>query len=348
MGWGVDDVNTMYASFYKLQGLPFQLNPDHRYFFDGGPHKKALAHLKFGISQGEGFVVITGEIGAGKTTLLNYVLSQIQAPDRVTAKVVTTQLEAENFLRMAASAFGLPHVGADKATVLNQFESFLLNTHRAGKRALLFIDEVQNLPLASLEELRMLSNFQLDGKSLLQIYLIGQPQFKRTLSRHDLEQLRQRVITTYHLRSLDPRETRAYIEHRLRQVDWQNDPGFSEHSFERIFETTGGVPRKINLLCSRLLLFGFLEELHLIDRAMVDEVVSDMYAEGLWAIGANGLEADAGSGPKEAAAGLAADDPSHVLALGLLKLSRRLKKIQLKVEVQDKILSGIGSRINRR
>ena len=168
----------MYRKYYSLQDFPFQLNPDQRFFFDGGPHKKAAAHLRFGVSQGEGFVVITGEIGAGKTMLVNYILSQIQSIDRTIAKVVTTQLDAEDFLRMVASCFGVQQDGADKATLLNRIESFLLENHQAGKRALLFVDEVQNLPVTSLEELRMLSNFQLNGKSLLQIYLIGQPELK--------------------------------------------------------------------------------------------------------------------------------------------------------------------------
>ncbi len=271
----------MYSDFYNLRGLPFQLTPDHRFFFDSRPHSKAAAYLTYGLSQGEGFIVITGEIGAGKTTLVNHMLSQIQGPDRVTAKVVTTQFEAENFLRIIAGSFGIHQEDANKATLLRRIEEFLVQCHKEGKRALLFVDEVQNVPQSSLEELRMLSNFQVDEGSMLQIFLVGQPQFRHTLASADLEQLRQRVIATYHLQPLDCDETRYYIEHRLKRVEWADDPTFSDESFHMIFEITNGVPRKINLLCDRLLLFGYLEELHRIDVAAVREVALDMQSEGL-------------------------------------------------------------------
>jgi putative secretion ATPase (PEP-CTERM system associated) len=271
----------MYTEFYNFRGLPFQITPDHRFFFDSRPHSKAAAYLTYGLSQGEGFIVITGEIGAGKTTLVNHMLSQIQGPDRVTAKVVTTQFEADNFMRVIASAFGIEQEGLDKATILRRIESFLKQCHEQGKRALLFVDEVQNVPPSSLEELRMLSNFQVEEKSLLQIFLVGQPQFRHTLISEDLEQLRQRVIATYHLSGLDNDETRHYIEHRLRRVEWQDDPEISDDAFHMVFEITNGVPRRINLLCDRLLLFGYLEELHRIDVSAVREVALDMQTEGI-------------------------------------------------------------------
>jgi hypothetical protein len=141
------------------------------------------------------------------------------------------------------------------------------------------IDEVQNLSVRGLEELRMLSNFQLGGKALLQSFLLGQPQFRETLASEDLEQLRQRVIASYHLGPLDLPETQAYIEHRLQLVGWDNDPAFTPDAFERIHEQTGGVPRKINALCSRLLLNGFLEELHVLDETVVSKVAKELSDE---------------------------------------------------------------------
>lgn len=270
----------MYTEFYNLEGRPFQLSPDPRFFFEASPHKKALAYLNYGISQCEGFIVITGEIGAGKTIMVEHILSTFVGRNIVAAKVITTQLNADDLLRMVASAFDIPQEGTDKATILQRMESFLIDCHRAGRRVLLFVDEAQNLPHGALEELRMLSNMQVNGRSLLQIYLIGQPEFRRTITRKSLEQLRQRVITSYHLQPLDLEETRQYIEHRLTQVGWQNDPSFGPHTFKMIHEATGGVPRKINLLCDRLLLLGYLEEKHEIDRAMVKEVVMDMHTEG--------------------------------------------------------------------
>ena len=318
----------MYTGFYALKALPFQLNPDHRFYFDQGPHKKASAYLRFGLSQAEGFVVITGEVGAGKTTLIDRALTQIKGQDRVTAKVDTTQLEAEDFLRMVAFAFGLEDVGTDKATVLRRIESFLRQTHRSGKRALLFVDEVQNLPYPSLEELRMLSNFHENQNALLQIYLVGQPEFKKTLSSRDLEQLRQRVIANYHLRPLNAEETADYIRHRLSLVEWKNDPAFTDQAMAAIYEETGGVPRRVNLLCSRLLLFGCLEGLHEIDAGAVREVVADMKEEGLPSMPA----AESGGGRS------ATDDQALTLALGMLRLAKRMNAMEDLVEGQaDKL-----------
>lgn len=270
----------MYTEFFKLKGRPFQLSPDPRFFFEARSHKKALAYLNYGISQCEGFIVITGDIGAGKTTLVDHILSTFVGRNLIAAKVVTTQLDADNLLRVVASAFDIPQEGADKATMIKRMEAFLMDHHRTNRCILLFVDEAQNLPHSALEELRMLSNIQQDGRSLLQIYLVGQPEFRRTIASKHLEQLRQRVITSYHLQPLDLDETKKYIEHRLNYVGWKNDPSFTEHAFDMIHEATGGVPRKINLLCDRLLLLAYLEEKHEINSAMVKEVVLDMHTEG--------------------------------------------------------------------
>lgn len=271
----------MYEDFYKLSGRPFQLTPDYRFFYDARPHKKALAYLNYGISQGDGFIVITGDIGAGKTTLVDYILSTFVGRNLIAVKVVSTQLDADNMLRSVAEKFDVRQEGLDKATVLKRVEAFLVDSHRMGKPVILFVDEAQNLPRAALEELRMLSNFQLDGQPLLQIYLVGQPEFRHTLAGKDLEQLRQRVITSYHLGPLNPEETKAYIEHRLHQVEWDDDPSISEEAFQMIHEASGGVPRKINLISDRILLHGFIESTHIIDANLVHEVVHDMSDEGL-------------------------------------------------------------------
>lgn len=270
----------MYIDFYRLRGRPFRLSPDHHFFFGSRPHRRAMAYLTYGLSQREGFIVITGEIGIGKTTLIDYLLSSLDRSTLITAKIATTQLDADNLLRMAAYAFGIEDEGLDKATLLRRLESFLVAQTRAGRHLLLIVDESQNLSPSALEELRMLSNFQLDERALLQTYLIGQPQFRQILARDRFEQLRQRVIASYHLTALDAAETRSYVEHRLRHVGWQNDPSFDDHVFRLIYEHTGGVPRIINLLCERLLLSGCLEERHHIDVAMTEEVVRELHEEG--------------------------------------------------------------------
>jgi putative secretion ATPase (PEP-CTERM system associated) len=269
----------MYSKYYGFKDLPFQLSPDSRFFYSSSGHEKALAYLRYGVEQGEGFIVITGEIGAGKTTLVEHVLSTLDHRRFVAARVVTTQLNADDLLRTVASAFGVTQEGLDKASLLRRLEGFLRQTHHQNKRSLLLIDEAQNLAVGPLEELRMLSNFSMGPRPLLQSFLLGQPQFRATISRPELEQLRQRVIASYHLGPMSGEETRAYIEHRLRTVGWSNDPRISDEAFRRIHEHTDGVPRRINTLCSRLLLFGFLEERHIIDGDVVQAVWRDLSGE---------------------------------------------------------------------
>ncbi len=267
----------MYTAYFRFSGRPFQLSPDHRFFFGSRPHRKAVAYLEYGLAQEEGFIVITGDVGTGKTTLVDYLFSKIDRGKFQVAKVGTTQLDADDMLRVIARSFGISHQGSDKATLLQRLEDFLIRAHGAGRRSLLVIDEVQNVPRCSLEELRMLSNYQFNGQGLLQIYLVGQPQFRATLA--DLEQLHQRVNATYHLEPMESEETRGYIRHRLQRVGWRDDPSISEPAFEAIHAETGGVPRRINLLCDRLLLYGYLEEVHQIDTYVVDEVARDLSLE---------------------------------------------------------------------
>jgi general secretion pathway protein A len=268
----------MYEAYYHLRGKPFQLSPDPRFFFSSRGHRRAMAYLVYGAHQGEGFIVITGEIGAGKTMLARTLARKLDLQNLVMAQVVSTRLEADDMLRMVAAAFGLPHESG-KATLLWNLEQFLLACHRQGKRALLLVDEAQNLPLNSVEELRMLSNFQSGEKSLLQSFLLGQPEFRATLQSPALEQLRQRVIASCHLGPIDVSETEAYISHRLRTVGWNDDPSFSADTFPAIHQYTGGIPRKINVLCDRLLLMGRLDEKHALTGKEVADVIKDLHQE---------------------------------------------------------------------
>ncbi|MFZ5594457.1 MAG: XrtA/PEP-CTERM system-associated ATPase [Pseudomonadota bacterium] len=269
----------MYESFYKLRDKPFQLSPDPRFFFGSRSHKRAMAYLRYGVNQGEGFIVVTGDIGTGKTTLMRALFADLARENVVAAQLVTTQLEADDMLRMVAASFGLAHEGVSKAALLKNLEVFLTARAREGKRVLLVVDEAQNIPPRSLEELRMLSNFQAGEKALLQSFLLGQEEFRHVLQSDGLEQLRQRVIAAYHLNPLDADETRAYIEHRLRMAGWTSDPAFSEGAYTAIHETTGGIPRRINTFCDRLLLYGFLEEIHTIDEKAVAAVADELRQE---------------------------------------------------------------------
>jgi general secretion pathway protein A len=269
----------MYTEFYHLTNLPFQLTPDPRFFFASSEHNRAMAHLTYGLHQGEGFIIITGDVGAGKTTLVDYLLTTLPPSEHMAAKIVTTQLGADDMLRMVAAAFNLFEEGADKATLLKRIEEFAGNAQAQGKRILLVVDEAQNLPIPALEELRMLSNIIVGGRVPIQAVLLGQPQFRKILARPDLDQLRQRVTASYHLGPLNAAETRSYIEHRLNMVGWKRDPDFTESCFAEIFRYTDGVPRRINTLCSRLMLLGFLEEKHVIADTMVSQVATEMATE---------------------------------------------------------------------
>lgn len=272
-------MNPMYESYYGLTAKPFQLRPDPNFFFGSKGHKRAMAYLEYGLSQEEGFIVITGEVGAGKTTLVRNLFRKLASENILAAQIVNTHLDSDNTLRMVVAAFGLPFEDASKATLLTRLEQFLRQCAQQGKRTLLVVDEAQNLTPQTVEELRMLSNFQTDDKSLLQTFLVGQPEFRTILHSAGMQQLRQRVIATYHLGPMDASETLAYIEHRLHTVDWHGDPSLNADAYAAIHAFTGGVPRKINTLCDRLFLMGFLEEIHVFGKAEVQQVIADIREE---------------------------------------------------------------------
>jgi general secretion pathway protein A len=269
----------MYAKFYGLATPPFQLTPDARFFFESTVHRQAMAYLVYGLHHAEGFIIITGEIGAGKTILVDNLLSTIEQSKFIIAKIVTSQLSGDDLLHLVAGGFGIAKEGLAKGALLQRITDFVLAQQRNGKRALLIVDEAQNLSFEALEELRMLSNIVVGRTMALQSFLLGQPQFRATLGSPRLEQLRQRVTAAYHLGPLSEAETRAYVEHRLHRADWKGDPQFTEDCFPLIYRNTGGVPRQINTLCSRLLLFGFLEELHTLPATAVEKVASDLRDE---------------------------------------------------------------------
>ncbi len=269
----------MYESFYNLHAKPFQLSPDAKFFYNSRGHKRAMSYLRYGITQGEGFIVILGGIGTGKTTMVQALFDQLTDEGVIATKLVTTHLEADDLLRLVATSFGLSDDGASKAALLKNLEAFFIEKSREGKRVLLVVDEVQNIPVKSLEELRMLSNFQIGGTALLQIFLLGQSEFIQTLQADGLEQLRQRIIASHYLKALERDEVKGYIEHRLTSVGWQNDPSFDETAYDEINTYTSGVPRKINTLCDRLMLFGYLEEIHEFDANVVKMVTSELQGE---------------------------------------------------------------------
>jgi putative secretion ATPase (PEP-CTERM system associated) len=270
----------MFDDFYGLTGKPFQLTPDPAFYFRSVTHRKALSYLGYGLAQGEGFIVVTGEVGAGKSTLVAHLMGTID-PQRLTvAQIVTSKLDEEEIVHVVAQSFGLDIEGHDKASALGAIEGFLHDEARAGKRCLLIVDESQNLSVEALEELRMLSNFQLGSHPLLQTLLLGQPEFRATLQSHPaLEQLRQRVIAAHHLEPMDRGEIEPYIVHRLEKVGWKGNPQFDQRVFAELYEASGGIPRRVNMIANRLLLLGAVEERTRIDGGMLKAVLDEMNAE---------------------------------------------------------------------
>ncbi|MBL4584160.1 MAG: AAA family ATPase [Pseudomonadales bacterium] len=269
----------MYEEFYDLTAQPFQLSPDPRFFFGSRSHNRAMSYLKYGLNQGEGFVVITGGVGTGKTTLMKNLFDELGRDEYIAAQLVTTNLQDNDLLCVISMAFGLSTESLTKAEVLTQFETFLRHADREGKRVLLVVDEAQNLPMTSVEEIRMLSNFQVENRPLLQTFLLGQEEFRPVIQAPQMEQLRQRIIASCHLTPLDELETRAYIEHRLKLVSWEQDPDITDSAFQHIYKFTDGIPRRINVFCDRLFLYGYLEELHCFDATVIEAVVAELREE---------------------------------------------------------------------
>ncbi len=271
----------MYEEYFGLSGAPFKLNPDPRFFFGSRSHNKAMAYLHYGLKQAEGFIVITGPIGAGKSMLIGHLLDQLNRSNVVAAHLLTSNVKPDDLLGHILSAFRIEPEGEGRAGQLAAFEDFLFDQLNRGRRALLVMDEAQNLPHETLEELRMLSNMDYDGTPLFQVFLVGQPEFRNVIDAPEMEQLRQRVIASYHLENLSADETKEYVLHRLSVAGWLEDPDFSLDAFSAIYSATKGLPRQINTLCNRLMLYCFLEKHREVTREIVEIVLTELREEKL-------------------------------------------------------------------
>jgi type II secretory pathway predicted ATPase ExeA len=238
-----------------------------------------MAYLGYGLAQGEGFIVVTGEIGAGKSTLVAHLLEAVDRGRLNVISLVSTQVEGDDMLRLVAQGLGIATGRVEKARLLEAVEARLEEEARAGRRTLLIVDEAQNLPVSALEELRMLSNYQSGGRALIQTVLLGQPEFRDKLARPELEQLRQRVVATHHLDAMGEDEVSSYVRHRLTRVDWQGNPEFEAGVFAGIHALSGGIPRRVNQLMHRLMLHAALEGSETIGRAALDAVAADLGAD---------------------------------------------------------------------
>ncbi|NKC30564.1 AAA family ATPase [Falsiroseomonas selenitidurans] len=286
----------MLGEIYGFRAHPFQMTPDHRLFYESSVHGRAYAHLLYGIAQREGFVVVTGEVGAGKTTLVERLCSQLDPNGFAIARVSTTQVAGDDLLRLVADAFGAEPEG-NKAAVLRGISTALRNGVR---RYLLIVDEAQGLAPPALEELRMLSNVTEGGQAPMQTILLGQPQLRRTLASPDLDQLRQRVLACYHLGALSREETHAYVEHRMRAVGWLDHPRWDSAALDLVHHHSEGIPRRINRLCSRVLLGAALERAEVLSVPLVEATAIE-------------LEEDLGGGMAPPIFGLPAPEAGAVL-----------------------------------
>ncbi|GMN01340.1 XrtA/PEP-CTERM system-associated ATPase [Erythrobacter sp. MTPC3] len=270
----------MYEQFYGFTGRPFQLTPDPAFYFESATHQKAMSYLGYGLNQGEGFIVITGEVGAGKSTLVGLLMQRVDPAQLTVAHIVTSALDGQEIVHVVAQSFGIEIEGKDKASALGAIERFLQDEARAGRRCLLIVDECQSLDISALEELRMLSNFQLGSHPLLQSLLLGQPEFRAMVAKHpDLDQLRQRIIASHHLEPLDESELEDYVTHRLRHVGWDERPSFEDGLLNSLYEQTWGIPRRVNQVMNRLLLLSAIEESEAVTAEMLQAVIDEMSFE---------------------------------------------------------------------
>ncbi|TLU65761.1 DUF2075 domain-containing protein [Thalassotalea litorea] len=270
----------MYENFYGFKSKPFQLNPDPKFFFGSAKHTQALSYLQYGLEQGEGFIVITGPIGTGKTMLAQSLLHRIKDSSIEAIQIVTSKLSPDDLLRAIVRKFKMPVENRSKASLLQSIEQHLLALNSQGKRALLLVDEAQNLPAETVEELRMLSNFQRNNKPLLQSFLLGQEELKPIIQSQGMEQFRQRIIASCHLQPLTTEEISQYIKHRLELVSEKPLQIFHDDCYEYIKQKTLGIPRKINLFVDRVLLYGFLNNKRFLIREDL-QAVSEEFAEEL-------------------------------------------------------------------
>lgn len=326
----------MYLDYYGFTAHPFLMTPDARLFFASSVHARAHAHLVYGLAQREGFVIITGEVGAGKTTLVERLCAELDPMSFIVARIMTSQVSGEDLLRLVADAFGVPSE-TTKAAILRGIMEALRAGEMVGKRHLLIVDEAQGLPPSALEELRMLSNVTEGGRALLQTILLGQPQLRRTIASPDLDQLRQRVLASYHLGGLSKDETQAYVEHRMRAVGWSGTPSWEPGALDLVYRYSSGIPRRINRLCARVLLGGALEHAQTLTGPMVE-------------VTARELEEDLTGGPSMPRAALRESGPQHlphhaphegsgVPPSVISDLSRRIEMLEMQAARRERLFN---------
>jgi general secretion pathway protein A len=262
----------MYLTFYGFAEKPFNATPDPRFLYMTPGHREALAQLLYGTQERKGFIVLIGKVGTGKTTLLHALWQRLREQTAVSF-VVNSTLPFDGILEYVLEDLGIPRAGESRAQRLIALNNFLIKRERDGQNTVLIIDEAQNLDVATLEQIRLLSNFETPTSKLLQILLVGQPELKTKLDLPELRQLKQRVGLRCHIPPLTVEEARAYIRTRLRIAGARDLGLFADSAIDRISAYAGGIPRLINIVCDHCLLFGYADEKRRIDRQIVDQAI---------------------------------------------------------------------------
>ena len=265
----------MYKKFFGLKENPFNVNPDPRYLFLTHDTQEALACLTYGIETRKGFILLTGEVGTGKTTLINKLLEWLRKERVSTAFVFNPRLSVMQFFEFMMADFGIPCESRQKGQMLLKLNQWLLERYQAGERAVLIVDEAQNLSPQMLEEIRLLTNLETSTEKLLQIVLSGQPELDQKLSQPQLRQLRQRITLRAKTRQLTIEETQGYIQERLRIAGAENTEIFSPEAIATVHRYARGIPRVTNLLCEHALVSSYVDQLNPVPPEIVEEVARD-------------------------------------------------------------------------
>ena len=265
----------MYNEFFGFTLKPFEIVPNPQFLYPSDPHRKALSYLEYGLKEGAGFILLTGEVGSGKTTILKDIISRFSGHTSL-AMVFNTRVDAFQLLAMINEEFGLNPEGKDKVALLRELNNYLIEEYAAHGKPILIIDEAQNLSLDTLEEIRLLSNLEAENTKLLQIVLAGQPELKTLIARPELRQLKQRINIGCHLRPLGREETEDYILYRMEKAGNREAVSFEAGTMDLVYRFSSGIPRLINVLCDFILLAAFADQLRDVTLALVQEVVDDL------------------------------------------------------------------------